>query len=255
MNGRVVSIFVATAIIASIPRGNGAEPFPPAVETFAPPERVSKRGLFRASYSIRDASFCNVGAAVDVDGDGLRDLFFASRASQAVSRLNAADGRVVWTRRIAGEQQSLSAFDLAGDDRPEILYTTSSPGRLYVLRDTGEIQNQWDAGDHKLGNSPVIFDADHDGILDGYLGTRSRYLVRLRMSDLTLIDRREEWSQCGCHTTAMDVDGDGRWDLFAGDGDDIRKKGVVHRVDPLTLTSVWSHATDDNASSADPVLV
>lgn len=95
---------------------------------------------------------------------------------------------------------------------------------------------------------------DGDGILDGYLGTRSKYLVRLNMQELAPTARRPNWSQCGCHTTAMDVDGDGRWDLFAGSGDDRGGKGVLHRYDPITLDSVWSYKTDDNASSADPVL-
>ncbi len=49
-----------------------------------------------------------------------------------------------------------------------------------------------------------------------------------------------------------------RWSLglFAGSGDDSGgKKGVLHRIDPVTLKSVWSYKTNDNASSADPVLV
>ena len=66
--------------------------------------------------------------------------------------------------------------------------------------------------------------------------------------------RRPSWIQCGCHTTAMEVDGVGNWDLFAGTGDDTRAKGAIHRYDPKTLQSVWSFRTDDNASSADPVL-
>ena len=55
-------------------------------------------------------------------------------------------------------------------------------------------------------------------------------------------------------TSALDVDGDGRWDLFAGSGDDKLAKGALHRYDPITLQSLWSFKTDDNASSADPVL-
>jgi len=51
------------------------------------------------------------------------------------------------------------------------------------------------------------------------------------------------------------VDKSGRWSLFAGSGDDKRGgKGVLHRLNPATLESLWSYRTDDNASSADPVL-
>ena len=53
----------------------------------------------------------------------------------------------------------------------------------------------------------------------------------------------------------MDVDNDGLWDLFAGSGDDSAAKGILHRYDPLTLESVWDYPTNDNASSADAVLV
>ena len=137
----------------------------------------------------------------------------------------------------------------------EILYSVSNPGRLYVLDHTGHVLRQWDSGDSKLGNSAVIIDADGDGRLEGLFGSRNKYLVRLNMTDLTLIQRRSGWVQCGCQTSAMDVDRDGRWDLFAGSGDDSNGKGVLHRFDPVTLESEWSYKTNDNASSADPVLV
>ena len=110
------------------------------------------------------------------------------------------------------------------------------------------------AGDWKIGNSPVIIDADHNGVPDGYVGTRGGKLARLNLVDLTAIKVRTPWGQCGCHTSALDVDHDGRWDLFAGSGDDHGAKGTIHRYDPLTLRSIWSYKTNDNASSADMVL-
>ena len=57
------------------------------------------------------------------------------------------------------------------------------------------------------------------------------------MASLTLARRRTDWVQCGCQTTAMDVDKNGRWDFFAGSGDDSHGKGVLHRFDPITLKS------------------
>jgi imidazolonepropionase-like amidohydrolase/outer membrane protein assembly factor BamB len=215
----------------------------------------SEHGLFQWRYHIADSSFCYAGACVDVDSDGTRDLFFASRDTGAISRLNAADGTPVWSRRLPGSQQSISAFDLNGDGSFEVLYTVSDPGILYVLDASGNVLNEWDSGDGKLGNSPIIIDTEGDGILNGYLGSRSRYLFRLNMHDLSVIERRESWSQCGCHLSAMDVHRDGRWTLFAGDGDDISKKGLLHGIDPRSLNSIWTHETNDNASSADPVLV
>ena len=210
---------------------------------------------FRHQYSKPDLSFCGSQVCVDFDGDGRRELLFASRKTKELQLLDAARGSVVWSNKLDGEQQSLSAYDLDGDGTFEILYSVSGPGRLYVIEHTGEIRDQWDSEDWKLGNSAVIVDADGDGHLDGLFGSRSKYLVRLHMSNLTLARRRTNWIQCGCQTTAMDVDRDGRWDFFAGSGDDSHGKGVLHRYDPITLESVWSYDTNDNASSADPVLV
>ena len=210
--------------------------------------------LFYKQYHLPDPSFCYASACVDFDGDGQRDLFFASRETRELTRLNAADGKVVWSKPFVGEQQSISAFDLNGKGTFELIYTVSSPGQMYVVDENGNVLRQWHSDDGKLGNSPVIIDSNRDGVLDGYLGSRTRYLVRLDMQGLSLIQRREGWSQCGCHTSAMDVDRDGRWDLFAGNGDDYQAKGVFHRFDPESLKTLWEFETNDNASSADPVL-
>ncbi|MFO1096505.1 MAG: hypothetical protein U0992_24835, partial [Planctomycetaceae bacterium] len=202
-----------------------------------------------------DREFCSSEVCIDINGDRQRELLYASRAPGKLELLNAADGSTRWRRDWPGQQQSTSAFDLDADGEFEIVYTTSNPGTLYVCDHDGNLLRQWDSGDHKLGNSPVVLDADGDGVLEGFLGTRSRELIRLKMSDLSVLSRRPDWVQCGCYTTAMDVDHDGHWDLFAGSGDDGIAKGVLHRLDPLTLNSVWSVPTNDNASSADPVLV
>ena len=217
---------------------------------FDPPE--SK--LFRYQYGIRESMFTLVQSCVDFDNDGQRELVYGSRTRKTCHLLRAPDGMVLWSTPLPGQCQTISAHDLNGDNLYEILFLVSGSGRLYVLNHTGKVVRQWDASDGQLGNTPVILDAEGDGILDGYLGTRSKYLVRLNMRDLSPIVRRSGWIQCGCHTTAMDVDGDGRWDLFAGSGDDKGAKGILHRHDPITLESVWSYKTDDNASSADPVL-
>ncbi len=211
---------------------------------------------FRYHYGIRDESFCGAQVCVDFDNDGKREIAFGSRKRRGLSMLNAADGKVIWSKAFTGDYQSVSACDLNGDGTYEILYTTSGPGRLYALDKSGKILRSWDAGDWKLGNAPVVIDGDDDGVLDGYFGTRSKYLIRLNMRDLTLIRRRPGWLQCGCHTSAMDVDGDGQWDLFAGCGDiNAPIKGTLHRYDPTTLKSVWAFPTGHSAASSDPVLV
>jgi len=211
--------------------------------------------LFRHQYTIHDHEFCGSEVCVDFDGDGRRELLFASRSPGRLELRNAADGSLIWRRDWAGEQQSTSAFDLDGNGTFEIVYTVSGPGTLYVADHRGQRLGRWESGDDKLGNSPVVIDADGDGVPEGFLGTRNRDLVRLKMDDFTLLQRRPGWVQCGCYTTAKDVDRDGKWDLFAGSGDDYSAKGVLHRIDPLTLDSAWQFATDDNASSADAVLV
>jgi outer membrane protein assembly factor BamB len=216
-------------------------------------DRVRSK-LFRHQYTIYDRDFCGTEVCVDFDNDGRRELLYASRATGHLQALNAADGTVRWSRVFQGKQQSTAAFDLDGDGRFELLYTVSDPGVLYVCDSSGRVLRQWDSGDDKLGNSPVIIDADGDGALEGFFGTRSRYLVRLDMRDLALLGRRAGWVQCGCYTSAMDVDRNGHWALFAGSGDDFASKGILHRVNPLNLESVWEFPTNDNASSADPVI-
>ena len=227
----------------------------PAAFADHPDSATSPQGLFRLEYQKPDLSYCNSSVCVDFDGDGIRELLFASRETDRLQMLRAADGSVLWSKTLAGDQQSISAYDLDGDSDFEILYTVSGPGRLYVLDHEGKVLRQWDAGDWKLGNSAVVVDSDGDGQLEGFFGTRSRYLIRLNMTDLSLVQRRTDWVQCGCYTSAMDVDRDGHWDMFAGSGDDSTGKGVLHRYNPLTLQTTWSFRTDDNASSADPVLV
>ena len=216
--------------------------------------RHQSKGLLRIQYQKSDPRYCHAATCVDYDDDGQREILFASRETKELQMLTAADGTVRWAKKFAEEQQSISAFDLDGDAHFEILYSVSSGGRLYVLDTQGNVLRKWDTDDWKLGNSAVIIDADGDGVLEGFFGSRSRYLLRLRMDDLTVLDRREDWVQCGCHTTAMDVDHDGKWDLFAGSGDDTLRKGKLIRFDPISLDTIWSYDTNDNASSADPVL-
>ena len=242
-------------LLALPPLGNSA--FATDAETGVRVTRPVQSKLFRHQYTIYDRDFCGAQVCVDFDDDGQKEIMFASRATGNLQQLNAADGEVEWSRKFEGHQQSVTAYDLDDDDDFEILYSVSGPGRLHLLDHQGQLLKKWDSGDWKLGNSAVILDADGDGVLDGYFGSRSRYLVRFNLLDFTHTKKREGWVQCGCYTSAMDVDQDGRWDLFAGSGDDSAPstKGVLHRYDPVTLETIWDFHTNDNASSADAVLV
>ena len=162
-------------------------------------------------------------------------------------------------------EPSVNVFSCVSGNQTVLVVPTAAraPSKLfrsqYHIKDPSFVLAQVCAdlnndGDWKIGNSPVIIDADHNGVPDGYVGTRGGKLARLNLVDLTAIKVRTPWGQCGCYTSALDVDHDGRWDLFAGSGDDHGAKGTIHRYDPLTLRSIWSYKTNDNASSADMVL-
>ena len=166
-----------------------------------------------------------------------------------------AFGGAVLQRGVERARGGEHVFGTKESQLPWLLSAVSKPGRLYVLNPSGEILNTWDSGDWKVGNSPVVIDANRDGVLEGYFGTRDKYLVQFDLQRFQSMQQRDGWSQCGCHTSAMDVDHDGVWDLFAGSGDDqTGGKGVLHRYHPTSLETVWSYNSNDNASSADPVL-
>ena len=59
--------------------------------------------------------------------------------------------------------------------------------------------------------------------------------------------------QCGCYTSAMDVDRDGQWDLFAGSGDDrtVPRDSLFVMIH-LSLKTIWKYDTDDNAIECRP---
>ena len=85
--------------------------------------------LFRQQYHLSDVSFCIAPVCVDFDGDGRRELLFASRKTKQLQMLNAADGKLIWSQKLVGDQQSITAYDLDGDGDFEILYSVSGPGR------------------------------------------------------------------------------------------------------------------------------
>ncbi|MDA1214261.1 MAG: hypothetical protein O2955_17265 [Planctomycetota bacterium] len=250
-----ISLLMSLAVV-SIGLGQPVYAAEPAVtREFDDAHRTSPHGLFNFSYRLADPSFCYASCCVDVDNDGRRDLFFASRGTNHLTRLDAVTGDIVWSKPFPGQQQSLCAFDVDQDGDFEILYTTSSPGRLNIVDHKGDLVRFWETTDWKIGNSAVILDADGNGRLDAIFGTRADSLIRLDLGSFQEMARHVNWSQCGCHTTALDVDHDGKWDFFAGSGGDFGFKGSLYRYDPETLEIRWQHDTNDNASSADAVLV
>ncbi|MCH2400776.1 MAG: PQQ-binding-like beta-propeller repeat protein [Pirellulales bacterium] len=246
---RSIGWTLGTVLICLSTAGSAAEPVTGQRVT-----RPIASRLFRHQYTIYDREFCGAQVCADFDNDGQRELLYASRDTGNLQQLKAADGTIVWSRKLPGQQQSVSAFDLDSDGRFEILYSVSDPGTLYQIDAEGKLLKSYDSGDNKLGNSAVIVDADGDRVWDAFFGSRQQYLIRMNLAEFKHIAKRDKWVQCGCYTSAMDVDHDGRWDLFAGSGDDYASKGVLHRIDPVTLQSVWSVPTNDNASSADAVL-
>ena len=150
MHGRSRLFSIGLILIASSTISSAADRKVVADSAVAQPPASSIGKLFRLEYHKSDLSFCNSTVCVDFDGDGKRELLFASRKTKQLQLLNATDGTIIWSKKLAGDQQSISAFDLDHDGDFEILYTVSSPGRLYVMDHAGNVLRTMDSGDWKL---------------------------------------------------------------------------------------------------------
>jgi outer membrane protein assembly factor BamB len=231
--------------------------FSPAASQAGKSALVKKSKYFHYQHGISDPGFCDAELCVDFNNDGRRGIVFGSRSNKNLTLINASDGQVIWQKKLKGNSQISTAYDVDGDGYFEIIHSQDDPGSIQLIDRKGNILKTCNpAGILKLGNSPVIIDGDNDGCLEAYLGSRYKKLICLDMKTFTVKKQRSGWSQCGGQTSALDVDKNGTWALFAGTGDDVSTgKGVLHRYDPITLADVWSYKTNDNASSADPVLV
>ena len=93
---------------------------------------------FRLQYNKPDLSFCNSSVCVDFDGDGKRELLFASRKTKRLEMLNASDGAVLWSRKFDGAcsqaDRARPCFSVS-DDKCVTVSVAQVPEFLNVLFD------------------------------------------------------------------------------------------------------------------------
>ncbi|MBI4868468.1 MAG: VCBS repeat-containing protein [Candidatus Wallbacteria bacterium] len=151
---RLVALLVC---VMSAWQASAAEPGP---SVHAGRERMPARRGFPADFSRSPFGGEIRGAvsAVDIDGDGKKEILFGS--FDGMIHMFRADGREVhdglWPRHTGGPiVGTVKAGDLDGDDTPEVV-ASSYDGKLYAFSDRGD--RLWTADTHQPGltSSPVL---------------------------------------------------------------------------------------------------
>ena len=172
--------------------------------------------------------------AVDLDGDGLPELYLPSVREGSRLLHNSGSGHFTDVTRAAGlgEKGGVGAAvgDLNGDGRPDIYIARGAdpyvaPNRVYLQGADGRFHDgaaELGVAGNSSGLTVLLADFDGDGRLDAFLpgwGNDRLFLHRAPqgLEDATagsgLIQGGRGWS-----AVASDFDGDGRLDLFVTHG-------------------------------------
>jgi len=190
------------------------------------------------------------GAIYDVDGDGVKEIFFGTRKGDS-RRFWCFDGlgNFRWVYPpiemdgLPGDPLSQATFvDVDNDGQYEICFAGRG-GRLHVLKPDGSIHWTWDnpvEGQQMLG-APQAYDVDGDGYIEFFISDNGGFIHRISH------DGQLVWTsfQCGKanegHPTIADIDKDGEYEVLWASQDHN-----LYCIDANTGTEEWRFDTGAN---------
>ena len=193
----------------------------------------------------------------DVIGNGLEEVIYAGKGGVTV--LNGTDGNVIWAfpDNEIGDFTQPQMVDLNRDGIHEIVVPLERPAGVLVLHGNNGTE-YWRKTDLGLEtySSPVIADIDGSGYptifvasTDIYRGLDGTGRITSMSYDGRILHQTFAWRPCGGGLSLADTDGDGEFELYAGDrymylndphyGDNDYGKGVISFW-ARNLTERWS---------------
>lgn len=157
-----------------------------------------------------------------VDTDPAPELIVANDSKQAVSALDGATGRVIWSQSVEGKPAFNAVGDGDGDGVSEV-YVGVSGGRLAALDATdGTVEWTTDLtqDDRGVMPPPSLGDLDGDGTPELVAGIPEGELTVLDPSTGEQLATYEREVPIWSHPTLVDLDADGQKDILVlyGDG-------------------------------------
>jgi hypothetical protein len=171
--------------------------------------------------------------AQDLDGRPGRELVTASGGRESRVLCLGGEGAERWAQPMTGETRGLTAGDLDGDGRPEIL-AASSEGRLLVFGPDGTRRQEASVPEGITGLA--LADLEGDRRPEILTGTIRGELIALRVGGPVLF--RESLGDWTTGLAAVDLDADGTPEIVAGTRDgrlvvlDRSGRRVFERTDP-----------------------
>jgi len=164
----------------------------------------------------------------DINGDGFEDIICAGTGQ--VVAFNG-DGSQIWSVSVTGAEDDMDAqmADLDKDGSLEIIVPVKRPAGIHVLNSDGSTFWRTTGLGGSVWSSPVVADIDGDGYPEIFVAamctivsqSQKTFLEDARISRLSWDGQVElqtfVWHVCAGGLSIDDTDGDGRFELYAGD--------------------------------------